>query len=205
MASLSSPVSSPADNHGAKGAKGICQIVGLVCLSGFVIDMLVLALPPQLGSAEWRVGLIQQLADRSIILLLGSALLIFGNLENRRWLKRFSTGCLAVGLAFCLACLLVIADGIKLQQQAVTNISTQASQLQTQIQNAQSNPGAAGQNVTPQDLTRASQLLTTQANTLKKNAKQTVLKTGVSSVGNLIVVGLGMISLGRYGMRSRSR
>jgi len=205
MASLSSPLSHPADNHGSKGARGICQIVGLVCLSGFVIDLLILALPPQLGSAEWRVGLMQQMADRSIILLLGSALLIFGNLDNRRWLKRFSPTCLAVGLAFCLVSLLVIADSIKLQQQAVNTISSQASQLQTQIQKAQSNPSTLGKNVTPQDLTRASELLTTQADTLKKNAKQTVLKTGVSSVGNLVVVGLGLISLGRYGMRSRSR
>ena len=202
MASISSPVSNPAHHH---AAKGICQIVGLGCLAGFAIDMLVLALPPELGNAEWRIGLIQQLADRSIILLIGSALLVFGNLENRRWLKRLSTVCLAVGLAFFLACLLVIADSIKLQQKAVTNISTQASQLQTQIQSAQSNPSTAGQNVTREDLMRASQVLTTQANTLKQSAKQTVLKTSVSSIGNLMVVGLGLISLGRYGMRTRSR
>jgi predicted PurR-regulated permease PerM len=203
MASFSSSMSNPTNN--TYGAKGICQIVGLVCLTGFVIDMLVLALPPQLGNVQWRLGLAQQMSDRSIILLLGSALLIFGNFDNRRWLKRFSTGCLAVGLAFFLACIVVIADGVTLQQQAVSNISTQASQLQTQIQGAQSDPSAAGENITREDLARASQLLTTQANTLKQNAKQTVFKTGVSSIGNLIVVGLGLVSLGRYGMRSRGR
>jgi hypothetical protein len=204
MASLSPSMSNPTNNS-AYGAKGICQIVGWVCLTGFIIDMLVLALPPQLGNVQWRLGLTQQMSDRSIILLLGAALLIFGNFDNRRWLKRFSTACLAIGLAFFLACIVVIADGVKLQQQAVSNISTQASQLQTQIRDAQSNPSVAGENVTREDLTRAAQLLNTQADTLKQNAKQTVLKTGVSSIGNLVVVGLGLVSLGRYGMRSRSR
>jgi hypothetical protein len=198
MASISSPTP-----NAPYGAKGICQIVGFVCLAGFIIDMLVLALPPQLGNAEWRIGLVQQMSDRSIVLLLGSALLIFGNLDNRRWLKKFSTFCLVTGVIFLLSCLLVIADGLKLQQQALTNISNQASQIQTQIQNAQSNPSAVGENITAADLQRASQLLNTQADTLKQNAKRTVLKTGAASISNLVIVGLGLVSLGRYGMNLR--
>lgn len=202
MASISSPIPNSA---GSYGAKGICQIVGAVCLAGFIIDMLVLALPPQVGNVQWRIGLMQQMSDRSIVLLLGSALLIFGNIENRRWLKRLCTAALITGIVFFLSSLLVIADGLKLQQQAVGNIDTQASQLQTQIQSAKANPSIAGENVTAEDLTRASQLLITQADTLKQNAKTTVLKTGVASIGNLIIVGLGLVSLGRYGMRLRTR
>lgn len=200
MASISSPTSNAS---GSYGAKGICQIVGFVCLAGFIIDMLVLALPPQAGNVQWRIGLVQQMSDRSIILLLGSALLIFGNIDNRRLLKRFSMFCLTVGVMFLLSCLLVISDGLKLQQQTLNNINNQASQLQTQIQTAQTNPSLAGENVTAEDLNRASQLLNTQADTLKQNAKQTVLKTGVASISNLIIVGLGLVSLGRYGMNLR--
>ncbi len=128
-----------------------------------------------------------------------------GNLENRRWLKRFSTFCLITGVMFFLSCLLVIADGLKLQQQTLGNISDQASQLQTQIQNARSNPSTVGENVTVEDLKRASQSLNTQANSLKQDAKRTVLKTGISTIGNLAIVGLGLVSLGRYGMRLRLR
>jgi hypothetical protein len=201
MASISPSASNSAGS--SYGAKGICQIVGFVCLAGFMVDILVLALPPQLGNIQWRVGLIQQVSDRSIILLLGAALLIFGNIDNRRWLKQFSTFCLMIGVIFFLSCLLVIADSVKLQQQAMTNISTQASQIQTQIQNAQTNPKAAGENITAQDLQRASQLLNTQADSLRQNAKQTVLKSSVASIGNLIIVGLGLVSLGRYGMNLR--
>ncbi|WNZ27290.1 hypothetical protein HJG54_30855 [Leptolyngbya sp. NK1-12] len=200
MASISSPISNSA---GSYGPRGICQIVGLVCLAGFIIDMLVLALPPQIGNVEWRIGIVQQMSDRSIVLLFGAALLIFGNLENRRWLKRFSTFCLVAGVVFLLSCLLVVADGLKFQQQALTNISTQASQIQSQIQSAQSNPRAAGANITEEDLRRASELLNTQANSLKQNAKRSVLKTGAASISNLLIVGLGLVSLGRYGMNLR--
>lgn len=187
---------------GSYNAKGICQIVGYVCLTGFVLDLLILALPPNLGSTEWRVGLVQQFADRSIIFLFGMALVIFGSQANRARLKLFSRASMIAGLVFFLLCLLAVADGIKLQQQAATTISTQETQLQTRIRDAQSNPSALGDNVTPEDLKQASELLTQQASTLKQNAKNTVLKTGASSVGNLVIVGIGLAGLGRYGLAS---
>ncbi|UBF27351.1 HpsJ family protein [Kovacikia minuta CCNUW1] len=198
MASIST---NPSNGAGFYSAKVICQIVGLVCLSGFVIDMVVLALPPNPASPEWRSAFMQQLADRSIIMLLGAALTIF-SLDSRRWLKRFSTVSLVVGVIFLLSTLLVIRDSLTLQQQAISNISSQASQIQTRITDAQSKP-ASELKVTPEQLQQASQQLNAQANNLKQTAKTTFLKTGVASVGNLAVVGLGLISLGRYGMRLR--
>jgi hypothetical protein len=91
---------------------------------------------------------------------------------------------------------------LTLQQQAISSISNQASQIQTRIQDAQSKPTTDAK-VTPEQLQQASQQLNLQANTLKQTAKTTFLKTGVASVGNLAVVGLGLVSLGRYGMRLR--
>lgn len=203
MASISS--SAPVPSSGSYGAKGISTIVGYVCLFGFIIDMLILALPPQLGSSEWRLGFVQQFADRSIILLFGSALILFGSLEKRKWLKQFSTFCLLTGVVFFLLSLLAIADSVSLQRQAITTITSQETQLQTQIRDAQSNPSAIGNNVTAEDLTRASQLLTQQADTLKQTAKTSVLKTAASSVGNLLVVGFGLAGIGRYGLALRRR
>ena len=203
MASISA---STANSANPSNAKGICQIVGYVCLAGFIIDMLILTLPPNLGSIEWRVGLVQQFADRSIIFLFGIALVIFGSLANRSRLRLFSRIGMITGVIFFLLCLVAVADGIRFQQRAIDNINAQASQLQTQIQDAQSNPSAARANVTPEDLKRASELLTQRADLLRQNAKSTVIKTGASSVGNLIVVGLGLVGLGRYGMSlSRTR
>lgn len=200
MASFSTPSSNAANVY---SARGICQIVGLTCLLGFAIDMLVLTLPPNPGNLQWRVGVMQQLSDRSIVFLFGAALTIFGSLDSRRWLKRLSTLWLAVGVIFFLSSILIVTDCLKLQQQAVNTISTQESQIQTQIQNAQSNPSALNSNVKPEDLTRLSQQLSSQATNLKQSAQTSVIKTAAASIGNLIVVGLGLIGLGRYGMNLR--
>jgi len=201
MASISTPTSN--NTAIAYSARGIAQIVGLACLAGFLIDMLVLLLPPEIRSVEWRAGVMQQFSDRSIILLIGAALTLFGSLDNRRWLKNLSLLCLFTGVLCFFLSLLVIADSITLQQKAVSTIGTQSAQVQSQIDKAQENPSALGANVTPENLQRAEGQLKAQAKALTSNAKQSVLKLGVSSVGNLLVVGLGLVSLGRYGARLR--
>ncbi|MBD1822209.1 hypothetical protein H6F51_06830 [Cyanobacteria bacterium FACHB-DQ100] len=198
MASLSS---APQKLASAPTGKGIAQIVGLVCLVGFTIDMLIVLLPPQLGSIEWRVGFLQQFSDRSLIFILGAALTIFGSIGARRRLRQFSTFCLAIGVIYLLSCFLAIGDTLSLQQQAVSTIDSQASQLQTQLRNAQANPASLGANVSLEDIKRVSNQLNGQALTVKENAKRTVIKTGASTVGNLAVVGLGLLGLGRIGLQ----
>jgi hypothetical protein len=191
----------PAQNFGISyNPKGLCRIVGFTCIAGFLVDLLVLTFPPAFGSVEWRVGFLQQLGDRSIILLFGLALLLFGIIEWRAWRRRLALFCLVTGVVFNLSCVLVIRDSLQLQKQALTNISNQASQLQTQIEKAKDNP-KPNQNVTPERLNQATQLLSSQASALKENAKTSVLKASISSVGNLVVVGLGLIGLGQYGAR----
>lgn len=198
MASLST---APQKFASAPTGKGIAQIVGLVCLVGFAIDILIAVLPPQLGNIEWRVGFLQQFSDRSLIFILGAALTIFGSIGARRRLRQFSTFCLAIGVVYVLCCFLAIADTLSLQQRAVSAIDTQASQLQTQLRNAQANPTALGANVTLEDIKRVANQLNGQASAIKQNAKRTVIKTGASTVGNLAVVGLGLLGLGRIGLQ----
>ena len=82
--------------------KSLCRIVGLVCLAGFFIDILALAVPPNPMALEWRVNFLQQVGDRSIVLLFGSALMMYGMFENRRMLRQFSLVMLAVGVFFGL-------------------------------------------------------------------------------------------------------
>ena len=182
--------------------KALCRIVGIACLAGFVVDLLILAVPLAVGSPEWRTGFLQQVSDRSIILLFGAALTLYGNLETRAVRKRLGTVCLAIGVIYLLSCILVIRDGLTLNDLAVKNITTQAAQVQTQIQTAKDDPKTAP-NITPEQLQRAAQTVDTRAVTLKQNAKTGILKTAIAIVGNLVVVGIALISLGRYGMRSR--
>lgn len=193
-------LSSPNSFVGSYNPKGLAQIVGFACLAGFLVDTFVLSFPPNLGNLQWRIGFMQQISDRSIILLFGLALVMYGTLDFRRWRRRLAMFCLILGAVFCLSTILVIRDGVAFQQEALKNISTQASQVQTQIERAQSNPGSVP-NVTPEQLNQLSGALSNQVNTLKESAKTTTLRTGVSSVGNLVVVGLALIGLGQFGAR----
>ena len=165
-----------------------------------MVDILVGAFPPAPGVLEWRVGFLQQLGDRSIILLFGLALTLYSNLEERVVRKYLVMGCLGLGVAYILLSVLAIRDGVSLNSQADLQISAKASQIQTQLQDVQANP-KPNLKVTPEQLEQAGKLLKQQTTTLKDNATKGVLKTSVSSVGNLIVIGLGLLGLGQYGAR----
>ncbi|MEO1390553.1 MAG: HpsJ family protein [Cyanobacteria bacterium J06634_6] len=181
-------------------AKNIARIIGLVCIVGFLFDMIILGLPPQ-NNAEWRVGFVQEFANRSIILLFGLGLLIFGSTGNRKIrLSLVSRLCVISSLLFFLLCIGSVVDSIRLSQQAIGNISTQETQLRAQIDAAKSNPDSLPENVDLADLDQFSQQLSQQANSIRSNAKRTVLKTGISNIGNLAIVGVGMFGLGRVGM-----
>jgi hypothetical protein len=180
-------------------AKQICLIVGLTCLAGFSVDMLVLGLPPSPFTLQWRVGFLQQVGDRSIVLLFGISLMLYSLLGNRRLTKRLSLICLGVGVAFILSCILIIRDSLILQDQTIRNISTQAQQLQTQIEESRDRPELPAE-ITPERFAQATQQVTSQAEQLKQNARAGITKVGLASIGNLVVVGLGLIGLGRFGL-----
>jgi hypothetical protein len=186
---------SPASN----GARSLISIVGMACLAGFCIDILMLALPPNPGALEWRVTFLQQLGDRAIILLFGMALMMFSVLTVRSVRRNFALASLTIGAALLLSCVLVIRDGFVLQNQALTNITTRATQAQEQIAAAKLNPPK------DVDMAKLDQLegqLKQQAETLQANTKTGVLKTATRSVGNLAVIGMALIGIGRFGLRS---
>jgi hypothetical protein len=180
------------------GGPIICRIVGFTCLFGFLTDMIALVLP--LGSgAVWRVGLLQQMGDRSIVLLFGLALILYSFWPIQQFRKLVSYACLSVGVLFLLFCILVIRDSLTLQSQAISNIGRQATELQTRVEAGQSDPEISAQ-ATPEEFAEAARQITVQADTLKQNAKTALTKTGIASTSNFIVVGIGLISLGRVGI-----
>ena len=183
-------------------AKSICTVVGLACVGGFLVDLLVLSTPPDPLALEWRVGFLQQAGDRSIVFFFGIALLLFSTFNNRQLRRPFSLFCLVVGVAMLLSSGLVIRDSLLLKNQALEAISTQEQQLQAQIEETLSNPELAAE-LTPDQIRQASQSISTQAQTLKRNSGQGITKSGIASLGNLIVVGLGMIGLSRIGLKRR--
>ena len=196
--SASTP-SRPADS--GYSFKNAASIIGLVCIIGFFFDMLVLALPPESG-VEWRIGLVQELANRSIILLFGLGLFIFGSAGKKRSSTRIASQLsMGIGVVFLLLCLLSVIDSIRLNNQSATAISTQETALQTQIEDARANPEGLPEDIDLAQLEQVSQQLTQQANALRSTAKRTVFKTGISNIGNLLIVGLGLLGIGRSGMK----
>ena len=189
---------------GGYSAKNIAKIVGLVCAIGFLFDMLILVLPPQLGNVTWRIGMEQEFANRSIIFLFGMALLVFsgvGIAKGKGRLLITSRISLVAGVAFFLISLLAIADAIQLQNQALGNIDDRESQIQQQLRDAEENPESLREGVNVEDLQRISEELTRQAEERRNSARRAAVKTAVSNVGNLLLVGAGLIGLGRSGSR----
>lgn len=195
MASVSAP-----NFLGTYTAKSLCRIVGLTCVAGFVIDIIAVSIPPDPMAIQWRINFLQQLGERSIVLLFGAALLMYGNAENRRLLQQTALACLVVGIVFHLSCILVMRDSAMIQHQAIQTISNQATQLQTQLEQSQNKQNGA-RKITPDQIQQATQQVTTQSQRLQDNAKTGVFKSGFSNIGNLVVVGLGFLSLGRFGLR----
>lgn len=195
----------PANINGAtSGSRQICLIVGLVCLAGFLVDMLAIGMPLSPFDLAWRIGFLQQMGDRSIILLFGTALLLYSQLANRRLSRPLSLILLGVGVAFILSSVLVIRDSTVLKDQALNNISAQAQQIQTQIEAGRNNSSLPSE-ITPKQLDEASQQISSRAEQLKQNAQTGITKAGLGSIGNLIVVGLGLVGLGRFGLVASRR
>lgn len=192
---------SSASYGGPAAGSRICMIVGLTCLLGFLVDIVVLSTPPAPFSLEWRVNVLQQIGDRSIVLLFAAALLIYASLRQRQIKRLLGFICLVLGVAFMLSCILVIRDSLILQSETLQNISNQAQQVQSQISEARSSGAGLPESVTPEQLQQASKQLANQTSTLKQNARQGITKAGVASMGNLIAVGLGMLGLGRLGIQ----
>ncbi len=177
------------------------RIIGAACIVAFCIDMLLLAIGPGMGGLEWRFQFLKNLSDRSIVFLLGTTFLMIGTADLRSIRKSLSTACLGMGLAFILMTGLSVWDASSLQKQAVSTLTNQTAQIEDQIQKAKDQPIPTGGKVTPEQIQQALDRLSNQSTALQKNATTQVVKTGASSAGNLLVVGVAMIALGRYGMR----
>ena len=189
---------SPSDNDFI--SRNICFIVGLTCIAGFMVDLLVLGTPPDPFALEWRIGFLQQMGDRSIVFLFGVALILYSIFDNRRIKRPLALLCLGLGVAFLLSSLLIIRDSLTLKDQAFRTISTQEEQLQTRIEESRAS-GELPADISLEQIQQASQEITTQAQQAKQSTSQGITKAGMSSLGNLVVVGMGLIGLGRIGVK----
>ncbi|MFZ4641184.1 MAG: HpsJ family protein [Nodosilinea sp.] len=183
---------------GAPVGQAIARIVGLICIVGFLADVLGIVLPMG-GGALWRFGVLQQVGDRSIVLVFGVALLIYGCWDTTMRRKSLSYLGLGLGVAYLLTCVLVISDGLKVQAQTINQISQRAQQLQTQVEQSRSNPEIQAK-ATPKDFENALKSIESQAFTMTENAKNGAVKKSITIASNFLIMGVGFLSLGRLGI-----
>lgn len=182
-------------------AYALCRLIGSACLLGFIAELLVLAFPFSIGNVGWRIGFIQHIGERSIILLFGLALVMYGIIHNYLWRKRVAQVCIILGVVSLLCCILIVRDSMLFKQQALSSISTQAERLQAQIQKLQDSSKINSKSGSMSDqLQKAPELLNQQVEASKKNAETNVSKTTALSVVNLGVLSLALLGLGRYGI-----
>ncbi|WP_035992550.1 HpsJ family protein [Leptolyngbya sp. KIOST-1] len=196
MANLSNPLPKPYDVLSQR----LALTIGCLCLIGFLIDILVIGFPPNPLAPQWRLNFLQQVAERSLLLLIGTVLLIYSQLENRlQSLKTLSIACLAIGLLLGLSSLLVIQDTLTLQEQAIATINTQAAELRNRIEQGQED-AALSQQISPEAFSEALQTVDSQAASLIQETQTGAMKTLISSAGNLLLMGVGLLSIGRLGL-----
>ncbi|MEM9776486.1 MAG: HpsJ family protein [Chloroflexota bacterium] len=184
------------------GAKPLFLIIGVTCLASFVLDALALGLPPSPYSIEWRTTFLEKIGDRSILLLLGAALTMYGIMGNRKLVVKLAAACVIAGIFFHASCLVIIKDSLSLKEQALSNISNQATQLQTQLQESRTSTENAP-TLTAQEIAQASQQIDNQAKSLQQRAQVDATKLSIVNAGNFVITGLGLIFLGRFGFTRR--
>ncbi|NJN31232.1 MAG: hypothetical protein HC824_13000 [Synechococcales cyanobacterium RM1_1_8] len=111
---------------------------------------------------------------------------------------------LAVGVFFLVSSIVAIRDGSSFNKKATEAITSQASAVQKQLDEAKADASLAP-NVTPEQMQQAEQELQLRADAMQKQAKLGMLKKSSSSVGNLLITGFGLIALGRVGTHSQRR
>lgn len=187
--------------HTYQPGQSLCLIVGFACLFGFITNVVVLALPPALFNVQWRIGLLQQVGDRSIVLLFSAALMMYGVLANRSLRKQLALVCLAVGVMFVLSGTVMVRDSLKLKDMTLMNISSQEDQVRGQIRSVRDNSENLDPELTPEVLEQATQELNRRVESARQTTQTSLMKVGVASVGNLIMTGLSLIAIGRFGIR----
>lgn len=199
MASFSGSQFSPSASGGTSTPYNIFFVVGLACIVGFVANLLAAAMPPNPMALEWRIGFMQQVSGRSILLFLGVGMLVYSSL-GQRISRILALACLVVGLLYLLSGVVVIRDGLVLQSQALGNIESEATEIRSQLQTAQSTPNLPPE-VTPERINEALIQLETQAKALTQNAQSATTKAMMSVLSTQVVIGVGLLALGRFGIR----
>jgi hypothetical protein len=179
MSFSTSPTQPPNPMVSAIG-RGLYRLMGWACIASFVIDTAVLVLLPSpnaitnaLPSAlQWRLGVISHLGDRSILLLLGLGLLMIGVLDRPRMRRTLAQLCWVIGIVSMALMILCLVDSTALHHEIQAQLAMPLPDLKVKLDPI----------------------------VMQQTATRQIIKSSTLSLGNLIIVTLGMIGIGRYGL-----
>ncbi|MGF1513666.1 MAG: hypothetical protein ACFB5Z_08230 [Elainellaceae cyanobacterium] len=186
---------------GTYSPRTLTTTVGLTCLAGFLLDAVSLIFSADLYSIQWRLSFLEQMGDRAILLVIGLALLLYGVLPNRGLTKNVGVFCLMAGIVVHLVCILSIHDTIQVREQAATQIDDRAVQLQNQLQEGQDSAEGA-ERLSLTDVDQAVRQIKNQSESLKQDVQVDLTRAGILSIANLMIIGLALIALGRFGLQN---
>ncbi|WP_035992551.1 hypothetical protein [Leptolyngbya sp. KIOST-1] len=186
----------------------LALITGLICLVGVSLDLLALSLSPLQASLEWRMGYMQQVGERCVILLFAGGLLCHGFQPRPRGLKRLAWACCGLGLCLSLSSFFYLRDSVQFSSLAIANLATQTQNLEQRIQTFAPQPNSPlNLNVDAAQKARAIERLGESAQALEARAKIGIQKTAIRTFFSLLLAGLGLVALGQialYAPLSRS-
>lgn len=99
-----------------------------------------------------------------------------------------------------MSSIVVIRDAVVLKEQTFRNLDNQRRDIQESIEETRAS-GDLPPEISASEVQQASKSIADTAENIRRNAGRDIVKIGVSSVGNLIAVGVGLIGLSRIGIR----
>ena len=198
------PQMSDATEHRRRTVYTLALITSIICIVGFGLDMVALSLRPTVSSIEWRMGFMQQLGERCIILLFGATLLCYGLQTMSTGLKRIAWVCCGLGLCLSLSGFFYLQDSVRFRALAIENLTTQRQNFEQQIQQFSPEDAALSELVVdPAQKEQALNLLRERTQTLKSRASVRIQKTVTRTFCSLLLTGIGLVALGQITLRPK--
>ena len=198
------PQMSDAVEHRRRTVYTLALITSIICIVGFGLDMAALSLRPTISSIEWRMGFMQQLGERCIILLFGGTLLCYGLQTMSTGLKRIACVVCGLGVLPSLSGFFYLHDSVRFRALAIENLTTQRQNFEQQIQQFSPESTTSPELVVDSaQKEKALKLLRERTQTLKSRTSVRIQKTVTRTFCSLLLTGIGLVTLGQMILRPK--
>lgn len=193
----------------------ILIVFGAVTLLSSLIDILTVLLPVHLSNPQWTFFISQDIAERSIIPLLGIVIILSGSylrdaetnkimLNVEKVLSIFSQ---LFGIGLVVVCLLYTLTIKTIENQAISNLKQRSQGVKAQLVNlyAQEKVAMKDKNVKLNDINKYFENIDKKLQMDIKSAREDLFKKNAKTITNLLLFALSYIFTGIMGLKSSMR